>query len=461
MTAEKDAIRKGVPKSRGARSNRRMSRDDIRFMNSLNAAVLADNPIRPRLLLLVISIVVLALILWAGFAEIDERTRGVGRIIPSQQIQVVQNLEGGIIKSILVAEGDWVRQGQVLVTIDDTGPGSTFAESMTVMNEMVARSRRLRAEAGIKAFSIDPGASGKMKALLKKEERLYETNMRRKKSEMAVLEQRLKQRRIEMSEAKQNIRSLQRSTRMITREIELTEPLYKKRLVSELEFIQLRQRALEKQQELDSARKLVETLTSRIVEAQNQIAELEDKHRGEAQEEFNKVMGEIERMAMAQVAIEDRMERTKVRSPVDGTVKQLLVNTVGGVVQPGMDIVQIVPSEKGLLVEARVKPSDIAFLAPGLKAIVKLTAYDYAIYGGLEGKVRHISADTISSDDGREEFYLVRVETGKDYLGEEEDKKRTMVGMTAQVDIITGKKTILQYLMKPILRAKYNALRER
>jgi adhesin transport system membrane fusion protein len=461
VTLENDALLKRESPSREPRSRRRLSKDDIRFMNSLNAAVLAENPLRPQLLLIVITMTVLSLILWASFAEIDERTKGIGRIIPSQQVQVVQNLEGGIIKKILVSEGELVKQGQILVMIDDTGPGSTFAESMTVMNELVARSRRLRAEAGIKPFSIDEDTSDKMHALLEKEERLYNTNMRRKKSELAVLEQRLTQRRIELSEARQNLRSLQKSIGMIAREIELTEPLFKKRLVSELEFLQLQQRSLEKQNELDSAQKMVKTLTSRIAEAQNQIDELQDKHRGEAQEEFNKVMAEIERMAMAQVAIEDRVERTNVRSPVDGTVKQLLVNTVGGVVQPGMDIVQIVPNEKGLLVEARIKPSDIAFLAPGLKAIVKLTAYDYAIYGGLEGKVRHISADTITSEDRREEYYLVRVETEKDYLGSEKGKKKTMVGMTAEVDIITGKKTILQYLMKPILRAKHNALRER
>ncbi len=461
MTSDNGVIHKYSPQQPEVISHRRLNGDDIKFMNSLNSAVLASNPIRPRILLLVIIIIVLVLIVWAGFAEIDERTRGVGRIIPSQQIQVVQNLEGGIIKDILVAEGDFVQQGQILVTIDDTGPGSRFAESMSVMSELVIRSRRLRSEAGVEPFTTEPNASDKKKELYEKERRLFESNMRRKESELAVLEQRLKQRQIEMAEARINIRTLQSSIGMINREIELTEPLYRKRLVSELEFIQLRQKALGKQQELESARKLVETLTSRIAEAQNLIDEVEDKHRGEAQAEFNKVMAEIERMATTQVAMEDRMERTKVRSPVDGTVKQLMVNTVGGVVQPGMDIVEIVPNEKGLLVEAKIKPSDIAFISPGLKAIVKLTAYDFAIYGGLDGTVRHISADTISSDDRREEFYLVRVETEKDNLGSEEDEKKTMVGMTAQVDIITGKKTVLQYLMKPILRAKYNALRER
>ncbi len=177
-------------------------------------------------------------------------------------------------------------------------------------------------------------------------------------------------------------------------------------------------------------------------------------------EELNAVMAEIDRLAYMQVAIEDRVTRTSVRSPVDGTVKQLLINTVGGVVKPGMDILEIVPADEGVLVETKIKPSDIAFIYPGQKAILKFTAYDFAIYGGLDGEVTLISADTITDDKG-EEFYLVRVKSNKNYLGSEDNKKNIIIGMTAQVDIITGKKTVMQYIMKPILRAKNNALRER
>lgn len=177
-------------------------------------------------------------------------------------------------------------------------------------------------------------------------------------------------------------------------------------------------------------------------------------------EELNAVMAEIDRLTFTQVAIEDRVTRTSVRSPVDGTVKQLLINTVGGVVKPGMDILEIVPVDKNVVVETKIKPSDIAFIYPGQKAILKFTAYDYAIYGGLDGEVALISADTITDEKG-EEFYLVRVKCSKNYLGTEENKKQIIIGMTAQVDIITGKKTVMQYIMKPILRAKNNALRER
>ena len=429
-------------------------------MNSLSAAILSDSPARTNVLLYAVALVIVSLIAWANYAEIDERTQGSGRMIPSQQIQVVQNLEGGIIREIRVHEGDSVKKGQTLVIIDNTGAGSSFAESKSVINELRARVVRLQAEAGIKSFNAGSAGAADIKELLVKEKRLYDTNIIRKKSEIGILEQRLEQRRIELAGTRLEIKSLESSRKMMAREIELTEPMFEKRLVSELEFIQLKQKVLDKKHEHESAIKNAESLVSKIKEAENQIQEIESRHRGEAQEELNKALAEIERMRENQVAIEDRVTRTNVRSPVDGTVKQLLINTVGGVVRPGMDIIEIVPYEKRLLVEAKIRPSDIAFLYPGLKAIVKLTAYDFAIYGGLDGAVVHISADTIT-DERQEEFYLVRIMTDKNYLGTETNKKHIIVGMTAQVDIITGKKTIMQYLMKPILRAKNNALRER
>lgn len=460
MTLDKKACNVGDPHGLAGRGGERYSRDDIKFMDSLCEAVLVDTPVRTNILLYAIALVAVSFLVWANFAEIDERTSGIGRLIPAQQIQVVQNLEGGIIKEIRVREGDAVEKGQTLVIIDNTGAGSSFAESKTVINELRARAVRLRAEAGIKGFEMDSGGDGELLGLLEKEKRLYETNSRRKQSEIAVLEQRLKQRKIELAEARLAIKSLTRSQTMIAREMTLTEPLYKKRLVSELEFIQLRQKALDKQHELESARKRSETLVSQIAEAQNQIREVEDTHRGAAQEEFNKVMAEIGRLGQTQVAIEDRVDRTNVRSPVKGTVKQLLINTVGGVVKPGMDIMEIVPYEKALLVEAKIKPSDRAFIYPGQKAIVKITAYDYTIYGGLDGTVTHISADTIAGE-RQEEYYLVRIKTEKNFIGNDKTLKQIMVGMTAHAEILTGKRTIMHYLLKPILRAKANALRER
>lgn len=436
------------------------STHDIEYMDSLNAAVLQRSPNKLYVLLYIIAAFILFLIIWASYAEIDELTRGSGRVIPSHKIQVIQNLEGGIIKKLLVKEGDLVTKGQVLVHIDDTGAGSSFQENSIRINELKVRAVRLRAEAGISKFKVTDKELKKHKRLIKEEERLYNTNARRKRSELEVFNQRVKQKEVELKEARLSVKQLGTSKKMIQREMQLTEPLFKKRLVSELEFIQLKQKALENQRELDMAKSKSSSLKSQLLEAKHLIGELKAKNQGEAQQQLAEVLAEIDRISSTQVAIEDRVKRTLVKSPVDGTVKQLLVNTVGGVVTPGMDILEIVPADDKMLVEAKVNPADIAFIYPGQKAVLKFTAYDFAIYGGLDGEVVHVSADTIT-DERQEEFYVVKIKTDKKFLGTDENKKDIIVGMTVQADIITGKKTVMQYLMKPILRAKYNALRER
>ncbi len=433
---------------------------DIEFMNSLNAAVLQKSPIKMSLILYVITALIIVLFTWAYFTELDELTRGIGKVIPSRQVQVIQNLEGGIVKELRVKEGQFVKTGEVLVVIDDTGAGSSYQEGRAKLGELKARAVRLKAEAGIAGFVIDEEARTNYPQLIMEEQRLYETNTARRNSEKEVFVQRFKQRQVELANARLRLKNLHTSKGMIQREIELMDPLFKKGLVSELEFIQLRQKELDNRKEIDETVKNIESLEHQVIEARNAIGEIEGRQKSEAQTELNKVIAEIEQISNSQVAIEDRVRRTMVRSPVDGTVKQLFINTVGGIAKPGMDIIEIVPNDDKLLVEAKIKPSDIAFVYPGQNAVIKLTAYDFAIYGGLEGKVIHVSADTIT-DEKDEEYYLVRIETDTNYLGTEDNKKDIMVGMTVQADIITGKKTIIQYIMKPILRAKYNALRER
>ncbi len=446
--------------SRSGLTTKRYSQTDLDYMNSLSSAMLASSSSRNNLLLYIIFFIIIAAISWAYFAELDERTRGSGRTIPSRQLQIVQNLEGGIIKEIHVFEGQRVKKGQILVTIDDTGIGSSFAESASKINELKAMSSRLKAEAGITA-QMEPvdGISPDDKIIFN-EKRLFKAQLKRHQNQRSLLNQQLKQKKIDLQSARQDLTSFQASLKMINREVELSRPLLKKQLLSELEFLQLEQRLLGKKQEIDNTLKKIEKLQVQIVEVNEKIKELDESRQTEAMAELNQVLAEIDRLSLMQIAIKDRVSRTNVRSPVNGTVKQLLINTVGGVVQPGMDILEIVPDDKSLLVETKIKPSDIAFIYPGLKAVLKFTAYDFAIYGSLEGEVTHISADTITDEQGME-FYLVRIKTDRNYLGSEDNKKHIIVGMTAQVDIITGKKTVMQYLLKPILRAKDNALRER
>jgi len=461
MSDKKDPTQAPLKQSPGLSQHRhKYSKTDVEYMNSLSAAMLAGSSSRLNILLYVICLVIFAAITWSYFAELDERTRGVGRTIPSQQIQVVQNLEGGIIEKIHVVEGQTVQRGEIIVTIDDTGIGSSYDESTSKINELRAKSIRLRAEAGITSSIADIEGDDKLNELLKSEKRLFASHLRQHNNQKSVLQQQLQQKKVELQDAEQDLKSFKLSQEMINREIQLSRPLLDKRLLSELEFLQLEQKELEKTQEINRTIKKIEKLKLQLVEADQKIKEMEESRKATAMEELNATVAEIDRLRYMQVAIRDRVTRTNVRSPVDGKVKRLLINTVGGVLKPGMDILEIVPNDEGLLIETKIKPSDIAFIYPGQKAVLKFTAYDFTIYGGLDGEVSHISADTITDDRGAE-FYLVRVKCKKNYLGSDDNKKMIIIGMTAQVDIITGKKTVMQYLMKPILRAKYNALRER
>ncbi|PID76609.1 MAG: hemolysin secretion protein D [Deltaproteobacteria bacterium] len=441
-------------------ARRKYNQVDIEYMNSLSSAVLSGSSSRLNLLLYIICLVMLAVVTWAYFAKLDERTRGVGKTIPPRQIQVVQNLEGGIIEKILVSEGQRVKSGQVLVVIDDTGVGSSFAESSSKLNELKVVASRLKAEAGLTREMMPVAGMAPDSKTVMNEKRLFQARLKQHNNKKSLLEQQLRQKEIELGSAKQNLQSFRSSLAMINREIKLSRPLLDKRLLSELEYLAIKQRQLEKIQEVNNTKKQIEKLQVQIVEEKEKVDELEEARKTESMTELNQVLAEIERLSLTQVAIMDRVTRTNVRSPVDGVIKQLLINTVGGVVRPGMDILEIVPDAESLVVETKISPSDIAFIYPGQKAVLKFTAYDFAIYGGLDGEVTHISADTITDPDGGE-FYLVRVKADKDYIGSKENPKKIIVGMTAQVDIITGKKTVMQYLLKPILRAKNNALRER
>ncbi|MCG8563568.1 MAG: HlyD family type I secretion periplasmic adaptor subunit, partial [Desulfobacterales bacterium] len=392
---------------------KRYSAQDIEFMNSLNGAVVEKSPVKMSWLLYIIVTFVTACIVWAHFAEIDEITRGFGRVIPSYKIQVIQNLEGGIIKKILVNEGDRVKKGEVLVIIDDTGVGSSFEESSIRLMELKAKQKRLMAEAQGTNFSIVEKIDPNYAALFNEEKKLFLANQKKLSAEKNVLGQQLQQKKIGFDQAKQSIQQLELSQDMVQRELELTEPLFKKNLVSELEYLQVKQKLVENKRKLISEINAASLAQAQIVEVKNQIQDIQAAFAQSAQARLNEVVAEIDRLEKSRVALKDRVQRTHVRSPVNGTVKQLLINTEGGVVTPGMDILEIVPVDDKLLVEAKVKPSDIAFLYPGQDVVIKVTAYDFAIYGSLPGKVVHISADTITDTAYQQEFYLVNVKTEK------------------------------------------------
>ncbi len=441
-------------------ADREFPTEDLEYMSSLNAAVLVKSSASSKIILWSIFLLFGWFVLWSSVAEIDELTRGFGKIIPSSQIQVVQNLEGGIISEILVQEGATVTKGQPLLKINNVGFASSYEESKIKLYELKARKLRLEAEAFNHPMQNDPKLQEEAPQILENELSLYESNKRQLESKLAALDELIKQKMNELEEAKNLVTQLTESMKIVQREIDITQPLVKKGVVSEVEFLKLKREANEMGGKLKSSKLAIPKNQSIIEETRQKRRQEFLNFTNTSKKELNAVTAEIERIEENKFALEDKVSRTMVRSPVSGTIKQILVNTIGGVIRPGMDLIEIVPTEDSLQAEVKIKPSDIAFIYPGQKAMVKFTAYDFTIHGGLEGHVKQVSADTITDEEG-ESYYLVKIVTDKNYLGDKDTPLKIMVGMTVNVDILTGKKTILQYLLKPILRAKENALRER
>jgi membrane fusion protein, adhesin transport system len=426
------------------------------------AGAAAADRLRPRglshVLLAAVLLFLAVFLAWAAWARLDEVTRGDARVIPSRQVQVVQNLEGGIVAAILAREGEVVDEGQVVLRIDNVRAASDFREKRARYLALLAATARLRAEIDEAAPAFPPEVAAEAPALAENELALFRSRQEKLDTELEILRRQEEQRGQELTELETRLAQLDRSHKLAADELELMRSVGGR--VPKGDLLRLQRQVNDLRGEFDRSRLAVPRARSALGEAGKRIENAFSTFRAEAQRELNAHEAEIAGLKEVVLAGEDRVRRTEVRSPVRGTVKTLKVNTIGGVVQPGADLVEIVPLEDTLLVEARVRPADIAFLAPGLPATVKVTAYDFSIYGGLKGVVEDISADTIVDERG-ERFYRVRVRTDRNYLGSDREPLRIIPGMTAQVDVLTGEKTVLAYLMKPILKARDRALTER
>jgi len=403
-------------------------------------------------------------IVWASLATLDEVTVGQGQVIPSGKVQVVQNLEGGIVSEILVEPGQLVRRGQPLMRIDDKRFSSSYMEGDAKDAALRARIARLSAEADLKPFTPPPDLEKTKPDLVRQERDVYDSKQRDFQAGLAVLQRQAEQRGQELAEMEARAATLKDSLDLVQQELGMMRPAAEKGVVSRVDLIRLERQANDLTGDLEAARLSVPRLRAAEREFKQKAEQYVADFRAQASRELSEARADQSVVSATKVALEDRLDRTLVRAPVGGTIKQVKVNTVGGVVQPGMDLVEIVPIDDTLLVEARIRPQDIAFLRPGLPAMVKLSAYDFSIYGGIEGTVEHISADAIVDErpgTRGDSFYLVRVRTQHAGRGGGDRHLKIIPGMQATVDIRTGRKTVMQYLLKPILRAKQSALRER
>lgn len=424
--------------------------------------VIADTRPRPlgHLILWSTLLFFLAAGMWAYHAELDEVTRGQGRVIPSSHVQIVQNLEGGIIAELNAKAGDIVEKDQVLLRIDDTRFASSYRESQLKAADLEARLARLQAESQGKTFSLAKNLNTEQKIAFQRELTLYQSSQQTLQANLAILQQQKQQRQLEIKELNSRRSQLQNSHQLAKKELNITEPLVKKGLMSEVDLLRLQREVSTLRGDLDTVSNSIPRVKAGVEEVEQKIKETRLLFQNKALQELNELQLESSQLTESSETLKDQVVRTAVRSPMRGTVKQVKITTVGGVVQPGMDLVEIVPLEDNLLVEARLRPADIAFLRPGLAAVVKLTAYDFSIYGGLKATLEQISADSLLDERG-EPYFLIRVRTERNYLGTAEQPLPISSGMIAQVDILTGKKTVWAYLLKPINRAWHNALQER
>ncbi len=450
----------GALQNAGDYLNMRRDKHDIEFMPEVQGALVEDSTRLTRLTVWLIALLLLTALVWAHFAVLDEVTTGEGKAIPSSKLQTIQNLEGGIVAEIFVREGQVVNKGDMLLRLDDTRFVSNKSESEADRLALLARVERLSAEAEGRELRLPEEIASAAPGLAADELALYRSRQQGLTSEVNILNEQLRQKTQELAEFRAKAQQYRSSLGLIQSELNMSEPLVKSGAISQVEILRLRRSAVETRGALDATTLAIPRAEAGVKEVERKIEEARLRFRTEALKELNEVRTELSKITASSLAIEDRVSRTSVVSPVHGIVKQLKVNTIGGVVQPGSDLVEVVPLEDSLLIEARIRPQDIAFLHPGQQAMVKFTAYDYTIYGGLKAKLELISADTITDEEGNS-FYLIQVRTEKSHLGSEEKPLLIIPGMVANVDIITGHKSVLDYLLKPVLKARTEALRER
>jgi adhesin transport system membrane fusion protein len=427
------------------------------FSDDTDKAIRDQEPVRARMLGFLLALVFVVAIVWAALSKIDEITRGEAKVIPSKQLQVMQSLDGGVISEILVQEGQIVESGQILLSIDTTRFDSSVMENRVQYLALLAKAARVRALAEGVPFVPPPEALAEAPKTVQEELRVYQASTSTLNAQLAIARQQLAQRQHELGEVRAKREQASRAHELINKELDFTKPLLKAGAVSEVELLRLERETARFLGEREIASAQISKTQSAIAEAARRVQEISLNFQSEARKDLSETLAKLNVSSAGGVGLADKVDKSALRSPVKGTVKRLLVNTVGGVVQPGKDIIEIVPLEDSLLLEAKILPKDIGFLRPGDRALVKFTAYDFSIYGGLEAKLEFIGADSVTDERGNT-FYTVRVRTEKSKLGE---GLPIIPGMVAEVDFITGKKTILSYLFKPVLKAKQAVFTER
>lgn len=404
-----------------------------------------------RRLIAVCAVGLALLIAWAAIARVDEVTRGMGKVIPSSKVQLIQASEPSTVASIMVRPGQLVKQGQLLVQLESAQSQSQLGQLQAENERLTARAARLQGEgSGSGSAACGDGT------ICAEEAQLAAVRRATAASKQSALAAQIEQRRRDLSEGQATVASLEGSVRLAQQQVDTLAPMVAKKVIPQTELLSAQRELVDVQGRLSAARQGVARASASIREAQAQYSESQLDFRQQALSERSEV---ATKLAVNEQTI--KAGATELRAPVTGFVNDVTVNTVGGFVGAGEKVMQIVPQGDKLLIETRVTPKDIAFIKVGDRAVVKVTAYDFSIYGGLTGEVRNISADSIYDEAERQAYYIVVIETDRAYIEKNGRRLPIMPGMICDAEIITGRKSILSYLFKPVLKAFDEALTER
>jgi adhesin transport system membrane fusion protein len=410
-----------------------------------------------------ISALLFSLVSWAAIAHLEEVTRGSGRVITSSRIQVVQSSEPGVVQEIAVRLGQRVSRGDLLIRLDDTPNSAKAGEVDAQARALRAQIARLEVEAagGQKDLTCPEEITAVAPEVCESERRLLEIRRENQQKRLDVFTQRIEQRQRELNETQASLTRFSEGLKLAEKELGILAPMASRNLVAQTELIRAQRQVVDLKGQIASAKEGAAKVGAALREADLQYEEQELQFQREATAELTTKRSEYSVLLETQRGATDRVRRTDIRSPVDGIVNAIPVTTLGAFVNAGDRVVEVVPVEDKLLVEAKVRPQDIAFITPGQRALVKVTAYDFFQYGGLNGVVEQISADSLYDPNQKEAFYSVIVRTEESHLTARGKTFPIIPGMVCDVDIITGEKSVLTYLLKPIHRARQEALRER
>lgn len=427
------------------------------FVEDADFYMIHQSPVRGKVIIRIAIAVVVLFVIWAALTNVNELVKGDGKVVPSSQLQVLQSIDGGVVQKIYVHEGDKVKAEQPLVQIDTTRFLSTVRENQAQNVSLAAKAERLNALLENRRFEFPKGLTEEQQSVFEQEQRYYENAMFELQSQVSISKQQLLQKQQELSEMQAKQEQLKQLLESAAHELKITKPLLSSGAVSEVDLLRLERDVSRYSGDLAQTVAQISKTQAAIGEAQRKVGQVELEFRNNLRKDLSETMGKLNASSEGSVGLEDKLKQSVIRSPMDGYVKRLFVNTVGGVVTAGRDIVEVVPSEDTLMLEAKVQPRDIAFLRVNQKALVKFTAYDFSIYGGMEAKLVSIGADSIT-DEKQNTYFVVKLRTTKAEL---RPGLPIIPGMQAEVDIETGKKSVLTYLLKPILRAHQAALTER